>query len=437
MSGSERETAIYRRVSLRLIPLLFLSYIVAYLDRVNVGFAKLGMSSDLGFSDTVYGLGAGIFFIGYFVFEVPSNLILQRVGAKLWIARIMIVWGVVSAATMYVSSSGSFYAMRFLLGLAEAGFFPGVILYLTYWFPRAQRARMVAAFMTAIPVSGIIGGPISGWILGRMAGVSGLAGWQWLFLLEGLPSVLVGIWVLLRLDDGPHRARWLSDEERAVIQARLEEDEAVKREQGGGVTTFAGAFRDLRIWLLCLVYFGNTMGIYGLSFWLPQIIKDSITTDPVAIGLISALPWLAGGAAMLWTGHHSDLTGERRWHVSLGFLLAGVALAISSLPGIGGWAGLAALSVAMAGVLSATSCFWAIPTGILSGTAAAAGIAWINSVGNLAGYVSPTVIGRLRDLTHSMTPALVFLAASLGVAGVVTLIVTRTPSPVQAAPGKG
>ena len=433
---SNREQAIYRRVSRRLIPLLFLSYIVAYLDRVNVGFAKLGMATDLGFSDTVYGLGAGVFFIGYFLFEVPSNLILQRVGAKLWIARIMIVWGLVSAATLFVTSATSFYAMRFLLGVAEAGFFPGVILYLTYWFPRAQRARMTAAFMTAVAVAGIVGGPVSGWILGHLAGVAGLAGWQWLFLLEGLPSVLVGIWVLIRLDDGPSRARWLDPEERALLQTRLDQDEWAKRENGEGATTLADAFRQPRIWVLCLVYFGITMGIYGVSFWLPQIIKESISTDPVAIGFISAIPWLAGVVAMLWTGHHSDVTGERRWHVALACLLGGVAFAASALPGMGGWAGLAALSVAMMGIMSGVSCFWALPTGILSGTAAAAGIAWINSVGNLAGYVSPFAVGRLRDLTHSMTLALVLLASSLCLSGILTLLVARptaraTPAPAD------
>jgi len=434
MEDSQREQAIYRRVSLRLIPLLFVCYIVAYLDRVNVGFAKLGMASDLGFSDTVYGLGAGVFFIGYFLFEVPSNLILQRVGAKLWIARIMIVWGLVSAATMFVTSATSFYVMRFLLGMAEAGFFPGVIFYLTYWFPRAQRGRMTAAFMTAVPVAGIVGGPLSGWILGRMAGVSELAGWQWLFLLEGLPSVLVGLWVLLLLDDGPSRARWLDPEERALVQARLDGDEWAKRESGHGATTLTDAFRQRRVWLLCLVYFGITMGLYGVSFWLPQIIKESITADPVAIGFISALPWLAGVLAMLWTGHHSDVTGERRWHVALACLLGGAAFGISALPGAGGWAGLAALCVAMMGIMSAVSCFWALPTGILSGTAAAAGIAWINSVGNLAGYVSPFVVGRLRDLTHSMTPALGGLAASLCCSGLLTLIVARPTARAIAGP---
>jgi MFS family permease len=241
------EAATYRKVSHRLIPLLFFSYIAAYLDRVNVGFAKLGMAADLGFSDTVYGLGAGIFFLGYFLFEVPSNIILQRVGARRWIARIMISWGLLSAATLFVKSAPAFYLMRFLLGVAEAGFFPGVILYLTYWFPRAERARRTAAFMTAVAVAGVIGGPVSGWIMGNLGGIAGLAGWQWLFLLEGLPSAALGLVVLAHLDDGPSGARWLTEPERALLVARLEADERAKQVETAARQTIGGAFADSRI----------------------------------------------------------------------------------------------------------------------------------------------------------------------------------------------
>jgi MFS family permease len=403
---------------------LFLAYIVAYLDRVNVGFAKLGMASDLGFSDTVYGLGAGIFFLGYFLFEVPSNVILQRVGAKAWIARIMISWGLISAATMFVDTAGTFYAMRFLLGVAEAGFFPGVILYLTYWFPRTHRARMTAAFMTAVAVAGVIGGPVSGWIMGRLDGAGGMAGWQWLFLLEGLPSSLVGVAVLLLLDNGPAAARWLSEPERALLVARLEDDERDKRAAGSHRTTLKGALTDGRVWILCLVYFGLAMGIYGISFWLPQIIKETITVDPVRIGLISAIPWLAGGVAMIWNGRHSDRSGERRWHVAGPAMVAGVA-------------GIGAITVATAGILSAVSCFWSLPTAMLSSTAAAVGIAWINSVGNLAGYVSPFVVGKIRDATQSMVVALGMLAGSLVIAGLLTLIVGSSPRATTRAESEG
>jgi D-galactonate transporter len=422
------ERATYKKVTWRLIPFLFLCYILAYLDRVNVGFAKLQMSADLSFSDTVYGAGAGIFFIGYFFFEVPSNVILSRVGAKIWIARIMIMWGIISAAMMFTNSAMTFYILRFLLGVAEAGFFPGIILYLTYWYTRTHRAKMVAAFMTAVAVAGVVGGPISGWILGAMSGVWGLKGWQWLFLLEGIPSVLVGFWVLWYLDNGPTKAKWLAAEEKALLLERLEEEERVKKAQGESCHSFKDAFTNARVWLLCFVYFGIVMGTYGVSFWLPQIIKETLTKDPLHIGLISAIPWAAAAVAMVLNGHHSDVTGERRWHVALACIIGSAAFAVSAMPGISGWGGVAALTVATAGIMSAVSCFWSLPTGMLSGTAAAAGIALINSVGNLAGYASPMVVGYIRDTTHNMTLALSVLAVSLMTAALLTLLVTSLKS---------
>ena len=431
----EFEKATYAKVMWRVIPFLFLCYIVAYLDRVNVGFAKLQMSSDLNFSDTIYGAGAGIFFIGYFFFEVPSNVILSKVGAKIWIARIMIVWGLISSGMMFTNSEMTFYVLRFLLGVAEAGFFPGMILYLTYWFPRSRRAKMTASFMTAIAVSGIIGGPISGWILSAMAGVADLKGWQWLFLLEGVPSVLVGIMVLFYLDDNPSKSKWLTSDEKGLLLTRLEQDEHAKRAQGEQSHSFADAFRNGRVWIFCAIYFGIVMGTYGISFWLPQIIKETITKDPFHIGLISAIPWAAAAIAMVVNGHHSDATGERRWHVAGACIIGAIAFAISAMPGVGGWAGIAALTVATAAVMSAVSCFWSLPTGILSGTAAAAGIAWINSVGNLAGYVSPMVVGKIRDATHSMTLALSVLSVSVLIAGLLVIYVTSIkPKEVAARP---
>jgi len=424
--------ATYAKITWRLIPFLFLLYILAYLDRVNVGFAKLQMATDLKFSDTVYGWGAGSFFIGCFFFEVPSNVILHKVGAKIWIARIMIVWGAISAA-MYTSNQLIFYLLRFLLGVAEAGFFPGIILYLTFWYMRTHRAKMVGGFMTAIALAGVIGGPISGWIPGNMAGVSGLKGWQWLFLLEGLPSVVVGVLVLFFLDDGPAKAKWLSDDEKALVLRRLDEEEKIKRSQAEMNHAFLDAFRNAKAWVMCVVYFGIVMGTCGISFWLPQIIKDTTTKDPVQIGLLSAVPWAAAAIAMLWNGHHSGVTGERGWHVAGACMIGAVAFAVSAMPGVGGFAGLAALTVAAAGVMSAVSCFWSVPTGILSGTAAAAGIAWINSVGNLAGFVSPYVVGKIRDAAHSMTLALSMLAVSVLIAGLLTIIVTGM-KPKQAQP---
>ena len=420
----EFEKATYSKVTWRLIPFLFLCYILAYLDRVNIGFAKLQMQTDLGFSDTVYGLGAGMFFIGYFFFEVPSNVLLQKIGAKIWIARIMIMWGVISAAMMFTNSETTFYVMRFLLGVAEAGFFPGIILYLTYWYTRTHRARAVATFMTAIALAGVFGGPVSGWIMQAMGGVHGLANWQWLYLLEGFPSVVVGILVLVLLDNGPQKAKWLTEQEKALITQRLDEEEQLKRAEGHAHHSFSDAFKVPAVWMFSLVYFGIVMGTYGISFWLPQIIKETITKDSWEIGLISMIPWGVAAIAMVINGLHSDRTGERRWHVAGAAIIGAAAFAASAIPGISGWTGIFFLTIATAGTMSAVSCFWSLPTGILSGTAAAAGIALINSIGNLAGYVSPFIVGKIRDTTHNMALALMVLAASVLTAGLLTIYVT-------------
>jgi D-galactonate transporter len=422
------EDATYSRVTRRLLPLLFLCYVLAYLDRVNVGFAKLQMQVDLGFSETVYGIGAGVFFIGYFLFEVPSNLILERVGARIWIARIMILWGMLSSATMFVTSASTFYLLRFTLGVAEAGFFPGIILYLTYWYTRKHRARMVAGFMTAITLSGVVGGPVSGYILSRMSGVSGLAGWQWLYLLEGLPSVVVGFLVLWLLPDGPSKAGWLSPDERELLTRRVREEEELKIAEGARDHRLADAFRSGRLWLFAVIYFCVVMGLYGISFWLPSILAETMTKDPWRIGLLTAVPWAGAAAVMVMVGRHSDRTGERRWHTALPALVAAAAFATSAIPGTSALASFAALTVATCGVMAAVSCFWSLPTAFLSGTAAAAGIAWINSLGNLAGYVSPFVVGTVRDRTGSTSAALIVLALSLGSAGTLAaLTATRTP----------
>ena len=407
----EFEKTTYRKVTLRIIPFLILCFIIAYVDRVNVGFAKLGMQKDLGMSDAVYGMGAGIFFIGYFFFEVPSNIALQRFGARKWIAPIMIIWGFISSCTMFTMNAIYFYIIRFILGLFEAGFFPGVILYLTFWYSSRHRAKMVAAFMTAIALSGVIGGPISGWILSNISGLYGLQGWQWLFLLEGIPSIIVGLLVYYVLDDNPSKAKWLTTDERNLLVQRLAEDEEIKKVQGHSHHTLKDVFKSLTVWSFCLVYFGIVMGVYGIGFWLPQIIQDSISKNVWQIGLISVVPWACGVISMVWNGHHSDVTGERRWHIALAAIIGSCAFAASGIPGISGPAAIIALSFATAGVMSALSSFWALPTSILSGTAAAAGIAWINSIGNLAGYVSPYIVGTIRDTTHTMWYALLVLAA--------------------------
>jgi D-galactonate transporter len=428
------EAATYRQVTWRLLPFLFLCYILAYLDRVNVGFARLQMQADLGLSDTAYGIGAGMFFIGYFFFEVPSNLLLRRVGARMWIARIMILWGVISSGMMFTSGQTSFYVLRFLLGIAEAGFFPGIILYLTFWYTRAHRARMVALFMTAIALAGVLGGPVSGWIMDRMGGVGGLRNWEWLFLLEGLPSVFVGFLVLVYLDDGPERASWLTAEQKALLARRLAEEEQVKAADDRHAQHIGEVFRNPSVWVLSLIYFGTVMGNYGVTFWLPQIIRETITTNAWEIGLVSMIPWGAAAISAVIVGASSDRHQERRWHIATGAMIGAVAFVLSGLPGVSGWTGLAFLTIATAGMMSTMTTFWSLPTAILSGNAAAAGIAWINSLGNLSGYVSPFVLGAIRDATRdaahpngNMFLALSVLAVSLFGAGVLTLLLPRAP----------
>jgi MFS family permease len=404
------------------MPFLFVCYVFAYVDRVNVGFAKLQMQQDLRMSDAVYGVGAGIFFLGYFIFEIPANMIMQRVGARLWLGPIMILWGVVAACTMFVRSATSFYVLRFVLGIVESGFFPGVILYLTYWYTRQHRAKMVAAFMTAIPLSGVVAGFISGAILAFAADAGGLRAWQWLFLLEGIPSILAGAVTVFFLDNNPSRAKWLTSEERGLLLDRLEREEATKRSEGESRHRLIDAFKSGQVWLLCIVYFGFVMANYGLWFWLPQMIKDTLTKDPWKIGLVSVIPWAASAIVMVVYAHHSDLTGERRWHLALAGILGGVAFSASRLPGIPGALSLAAIVLAAIAVMCCQSTFWALPTSILSGSAAAGGIAWINSVGNLAGYVSPFIVGHILDATGSMTLALLVLSASCLMAGLVVLL---------------
>jgi D-galactonate transporter len=412
------EASVYRKVTWRLVPFLMLCYVVAYLDRVNVGFAKLQMLSDLKFSDTVFGLGAGMFFIGYFLFEVPSNILLHKVGARVWIARIMITWALISGAFMFVSTPLTFYIMRFLLGLAEAGFFPGIILYLTYWFPAQRRARMVCTFMTAIPLAGLIGGPLSGWIMERFAGVRGYAGWQWLFVLEALPAIILGIAVLLYLDDGIRSAKWLNENEKRVLEANIDKESQAKVAH----PSLRSLFADARVYLMALIYFCCVMGQYGLTFWLPTLIKTAGITGVLRIGMFTAIPYAVAVATMLYLGYSSDKHGERRWHLVIPLLLGAVGLVGSALAGTTNTEiAIVFLSIAAAGVLSSAPLFWSLPTAFLQGVAAAAGIAAINSVGNLAGFVSPFLIGAIKDLTQSTDIALYMLAGVLMVGAVIVM----------------
>lgn len=413
------EERAYRRVTIRLIPFLFLCYVVAYLDRVNVGFAKLQMLQDLGMSETAYGLGAGIFFIGYFFFEVPSNLILHRTGARVWIARIMITWGLLSAATMFVTSAGWFYVVRFLLGVAEAGFFPGIIYYLTQWYPASRRARIMALFMTAVAISGVIGGPVSGWILETMAGVNGWAGWQWLFLLEGLPSLVMGAAVYFYLDDTIDAARWLPAAEKALLSQNL------RAEAGGDEhRSVVATLRDPRVLLLASVYFCIVMGLYGIGFWLPQLIRTMGVADAGRVGLLSAIPYGVAAVVMVLVGRSSDHRRERRWHLVSGSVLGAVGLIVAGLFSTTLSVGLVAMCAATAGVLSAAPLFWTLPTATLRGASAAAGIAVINSIGNLAGFLSPYLIGVARDVTGEATVGLYAIAGFMALGALLSIPAT-------------
>ncbi|MBU6290417.1 MAG: MFS transporter [Burkholderiales bacterium] len=414
------EEALYRKVAWRLIPLLLACYVVAYLDRVNVGFAKLQMMDQLGFSDTIYGLGAGMFFIGYFLFEVPSNIILHKMGARVWIGRIMISWGLISAAMMFVTTPTMFYVMRFLLGVAEAGFFPGIILYLTYWYPADRRARITAMFMTGIAIAGVIGGPVSGIIMKYTNGIYGWQGWQWMFLLEGLPSVALGLVVIMMLDDRISEAQWLTEEERALLAHNIAKDEAHKEDE-----SFLRIISSGKVWLCAAIYFSYVMGVYGVSFFLPTIIKSMGHTDVVEIGLISSIPYSVSVVVMLLVARSADRTGERRWHVAIPGMLGAVGLALSVILAKDGTLAIAALTLGLSGIMTTLPLFWSLPTAFLAGTGAAAGIALINSLGNLAGFVSPYAVGWLKDATGSTDAGVYLLAAAMVVGVLLTLAVPK------------
>ena len=395
-----------RKVSLRLLPFVALLYFLAFLDRVNVSFAALTMNEDLGLSSFIYGLGAGIFFLGYVVFEVPSNLILHRVGARVWIARIMITWGLVSAGTAFVTGPNSFIAARLLLGVAEAGFFPGIILYLTYWYPAEVRGRIIGSFMLAIPLSTVVGAPISTALLD--VSLFGLEGWQSLFILEGLPSVLFGIITLFYLPDRPADARWLTAREREVIAARLAEENAEPGREHG----FGAVARNPRLWMLGLVYFCIVLALYGLNFWTPLMVRSLSGFTNQEVGWLTALPnMLAAGAMILW-GRLSDRTGRRRSFVVIPCVVGAAGFVISVLfPSP--VTGILAIYLGTICVYLCAPIFWTLPTAMLAGTAAAGGIALINSVGNISGYVGPFLLGALREETGNYVGGFVCLAVSL------------------------
>ena len=440
----------FTKVAQKLIPFLFLCYVVAFLDRVNVGFAKLQMAPELQFSDAVFGFGAGIFFIGYFIFEVPSNVILERVGARAWIARIMISWGIISSAFFFVDKfvwgslsasfnctdpEFSFYVLRFLLGVAEAGFFPGIILYLTYWFPGSRRAKMVALFMTAIAVSNLVGSPLSGAIMQYMDGAGGVSGWKWLFLLEGFPSIVVGFMVFYFLPNGPREAKWLTTEEQDYVVAQVAADEKLKTTDDSS-HHWMDAFRDIRVWALAFVYFSGVVCFYAINFWMPTIIQELGVDkkDFFKVGLISIIPWGIAAVFMVVWGDHSDKTGERRYHVAGSLLLCILGLIGLAFVGKAPIPSIIALTVVSSGVLAFVAVFWSLPTAFLTGTAAAAGIAFINSVGNLGGHFGPDLIGRVRNLSGGATEAAFWALAAIAAVGVIiTLVISREETTDQPA----
>jgi MFS family permease len=427
--ANEVEEQLYRKVLKRILPLLLLCYVVAYLDRVNVGFAKLQMLDSLGFSDGVYAVGASIFFWGYFFFEMPSNLLLHRYGARFWIARIMVTWGIVSSSLAFISplshffhveTSTMFYILRFLLGVCEAGFFPGIILYMNYWFPARRQSVAMSGFLIAIPVSLTLGGIVSGWLMENTHGLLGMGGWQWMLLLEGIPSILVAFVVLFRMGDGIQSATWLTQSEKALLQRNLEQESAKKTHSVGA------ALRSPRVWLLTFILLTFNTGFYGLAFWLPSIIKASGVKSTLNIGLLTAIPYLSAVVAMLWNASHSRKTGERRLHAAIPAFIGGVGLILSALFANNVPVSIVFLTISTCAILGLMPIYWTFPGQILSGTAAAAGIALINSVGNLSGFTGSMITSIAKDLTGNINNGTYALGTCLLVSCVLILSIPKS-----------
>src|SRR3954451_11847738 len=424
---NDLEQRTLRKISWRIVPFIMLLYFIAYIDRVNISFAALTMNRDLGFSSAVFGFGAGIFFVGYFLFEVPSNVILEKVGARLWIARVMITWGILSGAFAFIQGETSFYVLRFLLGAAEAGFFPGIILYLSYWFPARRRAQVVSLFMAAAPISVVLGSPLSTALL-QMDGIAGLKGWQWMFILEALPAILLGFVVLFYMTDRPEKATWLAEDEREWLVNTMNAEHAAKGAKAHH--SIWSGLTDMRVLALALIYFGTSAGLYTLGIWAPQIIGQ-FGLSTMQVGLLNAVPPAIAIIAMILWARHSDRTGERTWHVVIACLVAAVGLALarvaSSVVAV-----VAALTVVNVGISAAKPPLWAMPTMFLSGTAAAAGIATINSIGNLGGFVGPWAIGWIKDATGSFLGGLYVVAGLLSLSAILTLVLAGSQ---RATPG--
>jgi sugar phosphate permease len=408
---SDDEAGAYNRAAWKLIPFLLVLYIISFLDRVNVGFAKLQMSADIGLSDAVFGLGAGIFFIGYAACEIPSNILLQRFGARIWISRILVVWGIISICFMFVTTPAQFLTLRFLLGIAEAGFYPGIVLYLTYWFPGKLRSQVCALFFVGIPIAGLIGAPLSGFIMKQMAGVSGFAGWQWLFLLEGLPAVIGGIVTFFYLSNGPKDAKWLTARDRDVIVPALEADEAAHRAMGHG-HRLIDALTSGKVWLLAITNFTLLGGIYGISFWMPQIVKDLGVKDLLLNGVVTSIPFAVACVCMIVVGRSSDRMRERKWHIILSGAVGALGLvggATLTTPALA----LACISLGLGGALASIVVLWVLPSALLTGAANAGGLALMATIGNLGGYAAPYVVGLAKEATGRTDYGLYLMAAAM------------------------
>ncbi|MGO4801651.1 MFS transporter [Pseudomonas sp. W22_MBD1_FP4] len=423
---SAQDCAIYNRIAWRILLFLFVLYVVAFLDRVNVGFAKLQMAADIGLGDMAFGFGAGVFFIGYCLCEISSNMVLQRVGARIWITRIMITWGLLSVAMLFVKTPNTFYVLRFLLGMAEAGFYPGVVLYMTYWLPSYARSQGMAWFNLGIAMAGVLGSPLSGWIMQTFAGYGGMAGWQWLFLLEGLPAVFLGIAVYFYLDDRPGQVHWLTPQQNARVVLQLEAQRQ-QHEAAGASHNFRAAFVNKGLWCLIYVNFALLCGTYGVSFWLPQIVQGLGVKSLFNTGLIAAIPFAAASVVMVLVSRHSDRTRERRWHGTLCNLASALGLAFAAYFHEHPVLSLAGLSLAMSGGLAGFCVLWALPGVLLTGTAAAAGIALIATVGNLGGYASPFMMGWVKQSSGQLEYGLYVLAA-MTLLGAFVMFCVKLPS---------
>ncbi len=406
-----------KKVGLRLIPLMLVCYLVNYLDRINVGFAALHMNDDVGITATVFGWGAGLFFISYFLCEVPSNMALHRVGARRWIARIMITWGIVSTCFAFVQGPISFMALRFLLGVAEAGFFPGMVLYISYWFPQEYRGRLTALFMTAIPLSALIGAPLSGFLL-ETASFWSIASWKWMFIIEGVPAIILGVVVLVYLTDRPSEAKWLTPEEKDWLVSKLSVEKT-----GGHLSSFKDAFKSLNVMLMGVIHLGFAVGSYGIAIWLPQILKGHGLSS-FHIGLMSMIPYGVAIVGMIAWGALSDKSPNRSLHVAASCLLGAIGLLIAAaVPTLFG--AMVGISISTLGVIAARPIFWTLPGSFLTGSAAAAGIAFINAFGNLGGFIGPYVIGLIKDQTGSFTLGIVATSLPLGLSVVAALILAK------------